>query len=452
MAGDLAPCAHIGNPRGVLAVSPFMQPTPLACSPQRTIDVVVTWAGTPLCVERLARAQTFTLGAMPPSNENASRHFLFHHPSLPSPAYPIVEHRADGAVVVRAAEGMALSLDGAPLDLDRAPLALGKGARARVQVGPLRIDVAGDKRAPTVVDTMRDIVDGRLLRLSGVAMALHAGFVIALLLTRAPDNLDDPLVNRNAPRWLSSPTLTSPRITPVVAERREAPKQPDASSARPRRALDTSKKQGGKPSNRDLALQAIAQMFASNDATSKVFGENGHAADLSGLRGATTAGLGTDAMGVRHGPGGLGNGATTVGGFDGRIGDGPIGGGGVLLRTKKDHVIVDVFAPPVQDGDGLTREEIQRVLKRVMPQIKYCYEKELNREPTLEGKITTNWSIAPTGAVSRTAIAALTMQKPGGDAVSACVTRILQRLQFPEPRNGGTVMVTYPFVFSSSGR
>ena len=32
---------------------------------QDTIDVVVTWAGTPLAVERLARGQKFTLGAAP---------------------------------------------------------------------------------------------------------------------------------------------------------------------------------------------------------------------------------------------------------------------------------------------------------------------------------------------------------------------------------------------------
>jgi hypothetical protein len=121
-----------------------------------------------------------------------------------------------------------------------------------------------------------------------------------------------------------------------------------------------------------------------------------------------------------------------------------------MLPGHKREIIIDPVKH-VQSGEGLTREEIQRVLKRVMPQIKYCYEKELNREPTLEGKLTTAWTITKDGTVSGAQLSATTMQKTGGDQVGSCVTRILGRLQFPSPRGGGQVVVTYPFVFSTAG-
>lgn len=412
---------------------------------QRSIDVVVSWAGTPLCVERLARAQSFTLGASPPSAADA-RHFLFDHPSLPTSSYALVEHRADGAVVVRAAEGMSLSLDGAPIASSE--LSLAKGGRARVVVGPLCVDVAGDKRAPTVVDTMRDLVDGRLIRLSGVALALHAGFVVALLFTRSPDPVE-LFVNKSPARWVSSTTTPPAAAKPTTrAESKEAEL---AAAKKPKKALQTAKKAG--PSAKELAMNAISQMFASTstDATSKIFGEGGMNAGLDHLTGTPTA-SNDGGMGIRRGPGGIGDGAQGVGGIKGRIGDGDFGGDGTVdLPTRKPHIIVDTFSAPVQSGDGLSREEIQRVLKRVMPQIKFCYEKELNREPTLEGKVTSAWTIKRDGTVTGAQVSASTMQKTGGDQVGSCVTRILSRLQFPSPRGGGQVVVTYPFVFSTAG-
>ncbi len=419
---------------------------PSVTQSQRSIDVVVTWAGTPLCVERLARAETFTLGAAPPSADNA-RHFLFDHPSLPSSAYPLVEHRHDGAVVVRATEGMSLALDGVPVAMSEVSLA--KGARARVTIGPLRVDVAGDKRAATVVSTMRDLVDGRLLRLSGVALALHAGFVVALLFTRSPDPVE-LFAGKNAPRWVSTSTTPPAAKKPIAKIDAREPEQAASSQAKIKKPTPTTKK--GTPSARDLAMTAISQMFASTDATSKVFGDAGINAGLGDLHGAHVAGP-DNGMGVRRGPGGIGEGAKGVGGINGRIGGGGDPGGSdvVLLPGRKPSIIVDTFSPPVQSGDGLTREEIQRVLKRVMSQIKFCYEKELNREPTLEGKLTSAWTITKDGSVSGAQLSATTMQKTGGDQVGSCVTRILGRLQFPAPRGGGQVVVTYPFVFSTAG-
>jgi len=37
------------------------------------------------------------------------------------------------------------------------------------------------------------------------------------------------------------------------------------------------------------------------------------------------------------------------------------------------------------------------------------------------------------------------------DAVHACVQRRVRQWRFPEPKGGGTVRVSYPWIFTSGG-
>jgi hypothetical protein len=110
-----------------------------------------------------------------------------------------------------------------------------------------------------------------------------------------------------------------------------------------------------------------------------------------------------------------------------------------MTRVKPGNVITQ---------GSLSREEINRVVKRHLNQIKYCYEKELAQNPNLEGKIVGTWTVAGTGLVSTASASQNTMGSP---QVADCVVRIIQRMRFPQPRGGGQVFVTYPFVFSPSG-
>ena len=97
---------------------------------------------------------------------------------------------------------------------------------------------------------------------------------------------------------------------------------------------------------------------------------------------------------------------------------------------------------------SLSREEIQRVVKRYMNQIKYCYEKQLAKSPNLQGKVVAFWIIAGTGLVQTAKASQNTM---GDKTVEQCIIKVVKRMRFPRPKGGGTVTVTYPFVFSSSG-
>lgn len=98
-------------------------------------------------------------------------------------------------------------------------------------------------------------------------------------------------------------------------------------------------------------------------------------------------------------------------------------------------------------SDGVDRGVIQSVIKRHLPQIRYCYEKVLIRSPTLFGKVATRFVIASNGQVQSAEITESTL----GDAeVERCVVAKIQTWRFPRPRGEGIVVVRYPFVFTTS--
>lgn len=110
-------------------------------------------------------------------------------------------------------------------------------------------------------------------------------------------------------------------------------------------------------------------------------------------------------------------------------------GGGGTTSLGGDPVILG----------ALDRSLIDAVIKRNMAQIRYCYQRELTKNPALEGKITVKFVIAKDGTVSQATTKSTTMNNAN---VESCINSRFMRMQFPEPKGGGIVIVSYPFVFS----
>lgn len=98
---------------------------------------------------------------------------------------------------------------------------------------------------------------------------------------------------------------------------------------------------------------------------------------------------------------------------------------------------------------SLSKKQIGAVIRRYLNQFKYCYEKELSQQPALEGKVVALFVIAGDGQVIRAQLSG-----PDSDwtPVEDCMQNIVCRLRFPEPRGGGLVVVTYPFILQQSSR
>jgi TonB family protein len=94
---------------------------------------------------------------------------------------------------------------------------------------------------------------------------------------------------------------------------------------------------------------------------------------------------------------------------------------------------------------GLTEAEIGGVIRRNLARFKYCYEGPLAEDNKLEGMISVNFVVGPTGAVTDASVKDTTMHN---ERVEACAVHVARTLKFPEPRGGGAVIVAYPFLFT----
>lgn len=138
---------------------------------------------------------------------------------------------------------------------------------------------------------------------------------------------------------------------------------------------------------------------------------------------------------------GLGGGANGAGA--GGLGD-PNGRSGSASKRIKAQVVVVPQGDPAIEG-ALTKVEIEAVIKQNLAQIKACYERNLQGNRSLAGRVKTAFVIQSNGRVRSASIVSSDL---GNSATEACITQAIRRWKFPLPRGGGVVNVNYPFVFS----
>jgi len=105
--------------------------------------------------------------------------------------------------------------------------------------------------------------------------------------------------------------------------------------------------------------------------------------------------------------------------------------------------------PPVRIGTAvlkgaLDREIIRREIRKHLNEVRFCYQKELQGKPDLSGRVMVQFTILGTGRVAGAAIQSSTMNHSG---VETCLTQAVTRWSFPQPKDGGIVVVSYPFMF-----
>ena len=93
---------------------------------------------------------------------------------------------------------------------------------------------------------------------------------------------------------------------------------------------------------------------------------------------------------------------------------------------------------------ALDRKEIDTKIRDNIVKFRKCYEKELDKNPKTHGRIVINFIIGASGRVFKTNLKSSTMNN---EKVEQCVEKEIGNLMFPSPKNGGIVIVNYPFVF-----
>ena len=99
---------------------------------------------------------------------------------------------------------------------------------------------------------------------------------------------------------------------------------------------------------------------------------------------------------------------------------------------------------PVAQGE-LDKAIIRRDIKRHIQEIESCYEKQLATSPGLAGTATARFTIGSDGLVAESTASGIAVAE-----VNTCIASIIKRIEFPRPKGGGEIHVTFPFMFLAS--
>ncbi len=149
---------------------------------------------------------------------------------------------------------------------------------------------------------------------------------------------------------------------------------------------------------------------------------------------------------VDTGPGAGGPGEGTIG--KGRYGTmGPADGYGVpgnASHGQRAQVPTVRIGDATQTGD-LDRSIVRRYIRRKLPPIMHCYEKELAVKKDLAGTVDVDFTITSDGLVASSSATGMDPE------VSSCIAAAIKSIEFPRPKGGGKVIVRYPFTFRRAG-
>ncbi|KFE71462.1 adventurous gliding motility protein GltG [Hyalangium minutum] len=244
---------------------------------------------------------------------------------------------------------------------------------------------------------------------------------------------------------------------------RQQPKQPvQPSTSEPKKPIRKQTQPAvstATPSNPKDTAQRFTKNLFSGKGSASLFGNSGGNSDLrNAISNVRNVALGSNGpfggLMVKGGSGGPSTGGSTIG-LDGIRTAGRAGGNdgyGQKVPGLTGKESVDPTIAPVEfkvNEGSLDRELVRKVIQDNKNQIRSCFERQLNQDPDLNGKVQTQFTIGPDGRVLEAKVAQSTT---GNAELDACVASRVRLWMFPKPKGGGTVVVSYPFIFKQAGK
>jgi hypothetical protein len=303
--------------------------------------------------------------------------------------------------------------------------------------------------------------------IASISFLLHLSLVIYLRSVDWPRKPDIEEIPDRFVQMVKKPEEKKPEEKPkkveeVKKEEKKVEKKVEAAEKKEKKALtpEEEAKRAEEKARQDAERRARLAEQVKSTGLLKLLGaksdEGGSIADVLGKgdvdRDQEKAFQGVGGIGVASGNDQLrgiksgGSGSGRVANVGGLRGGGSIAGGGTgeAAAEKKVSGSVRSEAPAV-DGE-LDPAMVAKEVRTRLGAIKACYERALKRNPTLSGKVVIHWTITQAGTVSGVDVESDTL----GDAeVASCIKALVARWRFPAPA-GGSVDVSFPFVFQSS--
>ena len=145
-------------------------------------------------------------------------------------------------------------------------------------------------------------------------------------------------------------------------------------------------------------------------------------------------GSGDGAAGVAVG-GKAAGGSYKVGGIAGKAGS----------RKIKGSVLGGATYTELSKNDGLTREQVMKVVQKHQSEIQQCYERALMSNPDLSGSAEFEWEITPSGPVNYAKVKSATLKN--GEGLLDCVKGVFTKMKFPAAKNGESTNSTINLPF-----
>lgn len=146
--------------------------------------------------------------------------------------------------------------------------------------------------------------------------------------------------------------------------------------------------------------------------------------------------------GLIAGSAGEGGRAESAGGYGTRgTGGGRAGYGKISLVGGTSAVSLPLDDEATVEG-GLDRDQIIAVINRNKGQIIYCYEKGLQAQPSIGGRVAVDFTIGASGRITTAKVAQSSLRSK---YVETCMLDKMKNWQFPKPVGKVNVDVLYPF-------
>ena len=309
-----------------------------------------------------------------------------------------------------------------------------EGDFAWVDVGTIRIEFSFEQQPKPVIVPFYRTIDYRFIYTLVALLFLVGAFIISASTHTEADIIADDIGEKQLKMVKAYiQEAEKPKHNPLLDQLKKN-KEKKAEKPQGGEMAEKHKGQEGKMGRKDMApnknkrsapkaidINAKDLVKHSGGLVSVLGGGGGGGGGLATIFG--QGGLGGDikgAIGNMHGPqvgdaggfgglglkgtgtGGGGSGNTIgIGGIDTKGRGGGMGGYGVgvggLGGKKKSDVAISDGESTIQGA--LDKELIRQVIQRNMGQIRYCYEKELQRKPDLAGKVVIRFKISGSGQV-----------------------------------------------------
>lgn len=146
--------------------------------------------------------------------------------------------------------------------------------------------------------------------------------------------------------------------------------------------------------------------------------------------------------GLIAGSAGEGGRAESAGGYGTRgTGGGRAGYGKISMVGGMSPVSLPLDDEATVEG-GLDRDQIIAVINKNKGQIIYCYEKGLQAQPSIGGRVAVDFTIGPSGRITTAKVSQSSLKS---QFVESCMLAKMKTWQFPKPVGKVNVDVLYPF-------